>query len=546
MTRTAIVSRSMLACAVATVLCAANAAAADLAVDARIDAVKLYQEGATVARRAQVAIPSGEHRLIVRGLPATIDADTLRLALASADVRLGGIEVEKITDKEFVGAQERELRARLDALAERRTALQDEIATAETQLKLLDSLAAAPGGGSERPAVDAANLGAVLTTMSSSSATARARIRAARLSQRELDKDIAKLDADLKKIATARKATCEVRAVLHASAAVNVPLTVEYTIQDAGWHWVYEARLDTAAKRVTLARQASVAQNSGEDWSDATLTLTTARPAADVATPQVASLFLSLQEQELRRKLNMNAMPMAESPVAVEDVVVTGSRRPRMPVVATDYLAEYQVPGRVRLDADGEPHLYPVAEDEVGVDLIARVMPAMSHSAYLEALFRFEGEVPMQGGEMQLFRDGAFVGNASLDSLLPGADVRLPFGADERIRVLVRDEAKESGERGLVSRQHVDEHRQRFEVTNYHSIPIAIEVVDRLPVSEDKGVRIETLKGASEPAVKDLDGRAGILLWKMIAQPRQAATIRHYYAVRYPADRELVARGEDP
>jgi uncharacterized protein (TIGR02231 family) len=383
--------------------------------------------------------------------------------------------------------------------------------------------------------------------MSSNSAAARARIRAARLSQRELDKDIAKLDADLKKIATARKATCEVRAALHASAAVNVPLTLEYTIEDAGWHWVYEARLDTAAKRVTLARQASVAQNSGEDWADATLTLTTAQPQEDVATPQVASLFLSLEEQvALRSRMNMNAMPVTQSPVSIEDVVVTGSRRPRMPVVATDYLAEYQVPGRVRLDADGEPHLYPVAEDEVGVDLVARVMPALSRSAYLEALFRYEGEVPMQGGEMQLFRDGAFVGNASLGSLLPGADVRLPFGADERIRVLVRDEAKGSGESGLVSRQRVDEHRQRFEVTNYHSIPIAIEVIDRLPVSEDKGVRIETLKGASEPAVKDLDGRAGILLWKMTAQPRQAATIRHYYAVRYPADRELVARDEDP
>jgi uncharacterized protein (TIGR02231 family) len=216
-----------------------------------------------------------------------------------------------------------------------------------------------------------------------------------------------------------------------------------------------------------------------------------------------------------------------------------------MAVVATDYLAEYQVPGRVRLDANGEPHLYPVAEDEVGVDLVARVMPALSRAAYLEALFRFEGDVPMQGGEMQLFRDGAFVGKASLDALLPGADVRLPFGADERIRVAVRDDAKDSGERGLVSRQRIDEHRQRFEITNYHSVPIAIEVVDRLPVSEDRSVKIETLQGASEAAVRDLDGHAGILMWKLTAQPRQAATIRHYYAVRYPADREIVARDED-
>jgi len=524
-------------------LTAAPAFAADLAVQAGIDSVKVYRQGATIARRTQVAIPAGTNRLIVRGLPATIDSDTLRIAIASSDVRLGGIEVEKVTDTEYVGKEERALRDRLDALAERRTALQDDIATAETQLKLLDSLASAPSGGNDKPAVDGANLGAVLTTMSNSAAMARSRIRAAKLSQRELDKEIAKVDADLRKIATARKATYEVRATLQAAAAVNAPLTLEYAIKDAGWHWVYEARLDTAAKRVTLARQASVAQNTGEDWSNAALTLTTAQPSEDVATPQVASLFVSLQEQELRRVAGLSSV--APSSDRLQEVVVTGSRQ-RMPVVATEYLAEYQVPGRVRLDADGEPHLYPVAEDQVGVELVARVMPALSRSAYLEALFRFEGEVPMQGGEMQLFRDGAFVGNASLDALLPGADVRLPFGADERIRVVVRDEAKGSGERGLMSRQRVDEHRQRFEITNYHAVPIALEVVDRLPVSEDKGVRIETLKGASEAAVKDLDGRAGILLWKVTAEPRQAATIRHYYAVRYPADRELVSRDEEP
>ena len=236
---------------------------------------------------------------------------------------------------------------------------------------------------------------------------------------------------------------------------------------------------------------------------------------------------------------------MGVSSEVAEVAVVTASRRPTMAVNATEYLAEYKVPGRVTLDPDGEPHLYPVAEDAVDVELVARVMPAISRSAWLEALFRFEGETPIQGGDLQLFRDGAFVGRAEMDAMLPGADVRLPFGVDERIRVVVRDEAKGSGERGVVSKQRVEEHRQRVEITNYHAIPIAVEIIDRIPVSEDKGIRVEALKGASEPTIKEVDGRAGVMMWKVQAQPRQPATIRHYYAVRYPADRELVSRHEE-
>jgi uncharacterized protein (TIGR02231 family) len=327
-----------------------------------------------------------------------------------------------------------------------------------------------------------------------------------------------------------------VSAFIEAPAAVTTPVSIEYATEDAGWHWVYEARLDTAGKRVALARQASVQQESGEDWKNATLTLTTAQPAEDAMTPQVASLFLDLEDQFAERPFGL-AGNAAASP-ELEQIIVTAQQR-NATIVSTDYLAEYRIPGRVTLDPDGEPRLYPVAEEQMNVALTARVIPTASRSAYLEALFRYEGEVPIQGGDLQLYRDGAFVGRASIASLLPGAEVRIPFGTDERIQVVVREEPKQSGDKGFVSKQRIEEHKQRFEITNYHSIPIAIEVVDRVPVTENKDIRVDMIKGATEPTTRDLEGQAGVLLWKVTAQPRQTATIRHYYSVRYPADSAL-------
>ena len=39
-----------------------------------------------------------------------------------------------------------------------------------------------------------------------------------------------------------------------------------------------------------------------------------------------------------------------------------------------------------------------------------------------------------------------------------------------------------------------------------------------------------------------LDGKAGVMLWRLPTQPQQTATVRHYYSVRYPADRVLSQR----
>jgi uncharacterized protein (TIGR02231 family) len=519
---------------------------AEIAVEARIDEVKVYTEGATVGRHGQVSIPEGEHRLVIRGLPGTLDADTLRISVANSQVRLGAIELEKITTDNFVGAQERELRARLQQLQDQRDGIQDEIASAETQLKLLESLATAPGGNATRPAVDATNLGPMLTTIGTTSSTARTRIRDARIRTRELDTQIAKVNADLQKVATARKTTYEVRATVQSAAAVTPIVAVEYGVEDAEWRWVYEARLDTNNRRLGLGRQASVQQGTGEDWSNATLTLTTAHPTEDAATPQLASLFVDL-EQELDKRAKAAIFGGAMAPPAeLSEIVVTGQNRQRADVVATDYLADYRIAGRITLTSDNEPRLYPVAEDEFDVELLARVLPAVSRSAYLETSFTFKGDVPIQGGDLQLYRDGAFVGTAKIDSLLPGADVRVPFGTDDRIRVVVRNEAAQSGRQGIVSRQTLDDHRQRFEVTNYHASTIDVEVIDRVPVSENRDIRIEIGDGATKPSAKDFEGRAGVMLWKLAAKPRETATIRHYYSVNYPANRELASREEEP
>lgn len=507
--------------------------AEDISIGARIDAVKVYQEGATITRRAQVDIPAGTHRLIFKELPANIDTETLKISVASREIRLGGIEVERVTDKDYANTQERELSKQLQTLTDQRTAVEDEIATAETQLKLIDSLASTPAGGGTKSAVDATNLSAVLQTMSTSAAGAREKVRNAKVRQRELNKNIDKITADLKKIATARKETYEVRASVDAANAMESIVAIEYSTGDAAWHWVYEARLDTTTKRVSIARQASVQQDSGEPWQSAALTLTTMRPSDDAMTPQVASLFLDLEDEARKRAPGVAGASM-------ESIIVTAAMRPE--VAYTDYLAEYKIPGRVTLDPDDEPRLYPVAEDAFSVDLTARVIPTASRSAYLEALFTYQGDVPMQGGQVQLYRDGALVGLARMGSLLPGAEARIPFGVDERVRVVVRDEPKQSGDEGLVSKHRIQEHKQRYEVTNYHSIPITVEIIDRLPVTENKDVRIDVLKGATATTENDLNGKSGVMLWRQTTGPQQTFTVRHYYSVRYPADRELRER----
>jgi uncharacterized protein (TIGR02231 family) len=519
--------------------CSFSVRAADIPAQLHIDQVTVYREGAIVTRTGSVSIPQGDQRLVIKGLPNEVDAKLLKVSVAGSAVRLGGVEVAKINEGKYVSDAERELRRKLEEKGDARVAIQDEAATAQVQLKLLESLAENPSGSPTKAAVDGANLSAVLATMSTTAVAARKRVREATLQLRTLDREIEKLKADLSKIATQSKESTEVHVALEASAASTSKVTVSYGISDASWHWIYDARLDTTRKHLALERQGEVEQGSGEDWRDVELTLTTAQPSQDVARPVIESLFLDLEQLERRAAVAAAPRPSpAPSGEPLQEVVMTGSKRSAA-ASSTGYMTEYRIPARVTLLADRESRLFPISDEDFGVDLVARVVPTVSRAAHLEVKFKYERDIPIEAGTMQLYRDGAFVGEAEQATFLPGAEVRMPFGVDERIRVSVRDEEAKSAERGVFGKQTVKETRQRFEITSFHPSPVLVEVIDRVPVSRHSDIHVEILKGATEPTTKELDGKAGIFLWRFDAQPQKLTAIRHFYSVRYPQDRQL-------
>lgn len=522
---------------------AAAAMAADLAADAHIDHVMVYRQGAVVTRVAQLAVPAGSHRLIFRGLPADVDAKTLQVTLGGAGVQLGDIEVMRENDANLVSEPERDLQRRIEVVTDQQTVLADEVAIAQSQLRLLDSLASNPAGSPNKAVVDATNLAAVLGAMASGESVARKRVRDANLQLRTLARQKEALEADLAKVATKSKQTTEVRAAVLAGTPVTAGVAISYTVPDASWGWIYQARLDTAQKQLVLDRQGSVLQGSGEDWKNVELTLTTALPAEDLRTPVLGSLFVELRAPpivaEMRRDQRAGLDQAAPAAAALAEVTVTGARRRSAEVAATDYVADYRVPSRVSVLADRQSRLFPIGENAFAVDLAARVVPSVGREAHLEAIFKYSEPLPIEAGQLELYRDGAYVGEAETQAFLPGADVRMPFGVDERIRVTIRDEATQSGQRGLLNRQTVKETRQRIDITNYHPMAIPVEVLDRIPVSRSEDIHVEILKGATDPAVKDVDGKAGVWLWKLEPTPQQTVTIHQAYAIQFPAGRQL-------
>lgn len=513
----------------------AQAQAEDLPVSLSIDAVTVYPRGAEVTRSGSVSFPAGSHRLIFTSLPADLDPARLQLAVNDSAVRLGSLQLETLHAGDLVTAEEQRLQTELEALQDARTSITDEVAGANTQLKFLDSLAS--NAGSQSNGIDAGALSGLLTTLASASESARNVIRDANGRLRQLDKEIARKQFELTQVATRQQVSNSVTVNVDVDSARSATVSLLYPVPQAGWNWLNEARLDTAAASLDLQRKVSVQQTSGEDWDNVQLRISTARPSANTQTPQLGSLlvdFLEIMPLQAQRPMALSARD-----AAVEEVNVSGAYLSKMDLSATQYLVEFAVPGRVSVAADSQPRLLPVDQRRLPVQLVTRVVPDRDSSAYLEARFGWEDSVPLQGGIMQFYRDNAFIGRRGVADFLPGEDIRLAFGRDDRIRVNSKAVQEDSRDGGVLRRNAVDEHRVRYELENFHATAVMVEVLGRIPVAQNTAIDVEWLAGATPVDEENVDGNAGVVLWRVTARPGQVASINHFYRVSYPRDNQL-------
>jgi uncharacterized protein (TIGR02231 family) len=184
---------------------------------------------------------------------------------------------------------------RLEALRDERLSLDDRISAERVRKRAAEALTA-PGtlsAGERGLNVGEARL-AMAAALEETLAADRA-IREAERRQRALDREIAEVEAGLRSQPPRR---LEARVAVEASAPFRGELTLTYSVRGARWSPAYDARLSTGGPKpaLELVRRAEVTQQTGEDWSDVALTVSTVRVARGGSAPRLGSLIVRFDE----------------------------------------------------------------------------------------------------------------------------------------------------------------------------------------------------------------------------------------------------------
>ncbi|MBH5401823.1 mucoidy inhibitor MuiA family protein [Bradyrhizobium sp. CNPSo 4010] len=528
--------------------------AANVDATSMIDTVTVYPDGATVTRVIALDLASGDSTLVAKDFPLSLDPSSLRVeGEAGAKLTIGTIDARPPKAAPPVNLPE--LDKRIEALRDQRADLQGAIDSANARRKFAQHFAeASPAGlgekGEARPITE---WRAAFAAVAEEVATADSAIRDATRKQRELDRQIAELEAER---SAKPPSKLEVRIDVASAAATKATLRVTYAVRNARWVPLYDARLDTGAKdrkpQLELVRRAEVTQSTGEDWSNVTLGVSTTRISRGGSAPELHSLIA--QYPQVPKPLAAGSVsdlarpaPTARQRSAqfepMSKVAEATERADEQQAVAEigDFQATFKIPGRVSLGAAEGAKSLRIAAMTVPADLAVRAAPVLDPTAFLEASFKQSDDTTLLPGKVAIYRDGTFVGRGKITASAKDDIVRLGFGADDKVRIERAVLKRNEGSAGLlVATSKTDERAFKTTIRNGHDFPIRVAIEDQLPVSENEDIVVEMLPSSTQPTASNIRDKRGVLEWSFDAKPGEIRDINFAWRIRWPKDKSMV------
>jgi uncharacterized protein (TIGR02231 family) len=225
----------------------------------------------------------------------------------------------------------------------------------------------------------------------------------------------------------------------------------------------------------------------------------------------------------------------------VETTTVANHVDPRQSRGVFDH--RYDAEGLCDVPSDGRLHRVPVQNADCASRIHYTTVPVEAAEVYREAVLVNPFPGPLLAGPVDVYLDGTLLTTASMSHIDRGGELRVGMGVDDRFKVArnVRT-AEESA--GLIGGSLAVTHNVSMEITASVRDPVSVTVLERVPVSDEKAMKIEIAseRPASLPYDQSERGAAvrGARRFELALEPGKKGLIEIVYRLVFSNKLDVV------
>ncbi len=531
-------------------------------VETRISKVTVYTKQALVTRLGVANLNGQEQDLVIEGLPATLQTDSVRAGgVGTVAVRLLGVRTERTYATEPVAERVAQLSQQLQQLEEQKRSVQDQLAALQLQRNFVQGLSERSVDRFSRSLaqqqVSLNETRELLNFVGQQHTELSGAIAQQEKQQHELDQQLTALRQQLRQVQTPRpKESFNIIVTVESSSPTEFELEVFYVVQAASWTPLYDLRVNGTGDRVNLSYLAEVQQSTSEDWQDVALTLSTAKPGLGTLPPKLKPWYVDTPSKipPAMMRSRAAAPPTMALPDEIDitlvappagkanfDLALEEVKRFEAQPVAAEVSKEggvvtFDLNRGGNIPSDGTPHKITIFSDDYPCRPRYIAMPRLVSFAYLETtVMNSPSGATLVPGKANIFRDNTFVGTTQLENVAPGQEFKLNLGIDEGVKI-ERELVERHVDKKLIGSQRRTTYAYRLVITNLRDQEINLKLTEQLPVSRNEQIKVRLLR--SNPIIQL--GEMGMLEWSFALSPQSQRELYYQFTVEHPPELSVV------
>ena len=323
-------------------------------------------------------------------------------------------------------------------------------------------------------------------------------------------------------------------------------LDISYLVNNAGWTPIYDLRSESTSGKINLNYKAQVYQNTGIDWDNVRLNISTNNPYHNKTKPTLHPWYIdyyayndynrsapvSTGYAETRKKTESEKSP-SYAGAAMDEQLATFSDQ-FVEVVEHMISAEFRIDLPYSIKSNNQKHMVLVKNVDLDANYKYYTVPKYDQSVYLVAQLSKLDELQLVPAKANIFFEGTYMGETYIDPTTMEDTLMLSLGKDPNI-IVKRTFLKKDQKEKIVGSKKERTFAYSIEVKNLKSTSIDIVIQDQLPITQNADITIEKM----DLGKGKINERTGLIEWEFNLKPKGLKDILFSYKVSHDKDKNL-------
>lgn len=333
--------------------------------------------------------------------------------------------------------------------------------------------------------------------------------------------------------------------MVHAEVAAQTNISVSFFVPNAAWLPAYDLRAN-ANGTIDLIHKAELSQNTGMDWNNISLTLSTGNPNQNQQKPVLTPFYLGFVQQYKQR---LSAGVASDAPQTLQSITIESkNKKPNRESAEMDAVTiaelttasegmietQYDIKIKYTIPNGDNMHVIAIQNKNIKAAYKYASVPKLDNGAYLIADITDWNEMNLIPGTSRIYFDGSYLGKSFLDPTQAEDTLTLSLGKDRAININ-RKKLKDKTKEKIFAENKTVSTTYEIMIRNNKSTTATININDQVPLSNMDDVKVELI--SSDGAIYNAE--TGLLNWDVTLKPKEVKKIRFTYEIKLPKDKRL-------